>query len=243
MRIKIDGAPVSQGRLNRWRVKRVLKTARVLGQSVQNSGDAAGMNTQLTEIKLKYSYDEMHALLKARLSLSAFAMRCAATLSGGKRKFATAEIEVDGVSAEAIANNIDKLMLEPSKENDAVNLAACPDHYVLRPSGENVLEVIETCGNSPLPFQFFIVYGDETGVHTPRDGAYEHQSVGTARIKSGAVMGGVRHQFTDTENGFKAKLCVEFPALCPRTIIKAHQMHLACEFSYWFNWIKDNYGG
>lgn len=47
-------------------------------------------------------------------------------------------------------------MLEQSRENNQVNLSACPDHYVLRPFGENELEVIETTGNSPFPVQFLL---------------------------------------------------------------------------------------
>lgn len=43
----------------------------------------------------------------------------------------------------------------------------------------------------------------------------------------------MRHQFTRTENGFAARLLVEFPVAAPHLYIKYHQMHLACEFSHW----------
>lgn len=49
--------------------------------------------------------------------------------------------------------------------------------------------------------------------------------------------GGVKHQFKETEDGFKVRLVAEFPTICPTGMVKEHQMHLACEFSYWFNWI------
>ena len=64
------------------------------------------------------------------------------------------------ITAEEAINGIDSFMLEQSRENDQVNLSACPDHYVLRPFGENELEVIETTGNSPFPVQFYC-FGDE----------------------------------------------------------------------------------
>lgn len=239
MEIKINDKKISKRQLDDWRLQRTKKVFKVLKRKPNNQMNIDEVTKELTEVKLQYSYESMYKLLKTKLKLSTFAMKVAATLST-KRKFAITEISIDGISASKISQGIDSLMLEKSLENDKVNLASCPDHYVLRPTSTNELEVIETCGNAPLPFQFFIVYGDETGVQTERDLSYAYQSAGIARLKDGTLMGGVRHQFKDTENGFEAKLVVEFPSLCPTFIVKAHQMHLASEFSYWFNWIKDN---
>ena len=47
------------------------------------------------------------------------------------------------------------------------------------------------------------------------------------------AIGGVRHQFRDTPDGFLARLCVEFPRFTPRRVIAEHRWHLACEFSNW----------
>lgn len=68
-----------------------------------------------------------------------------------------------------------------------------------------------------------------------RNQEYEYQSAGVARTSDGRAGGGggVRHQFTRTENGFAARLLVEFPVAAPHLYIKYHQMHLACEFSHW----------
>jgi|SRR5690625_1196499 len=142
------------------------------------------------------------------------------------------------LAAEKI-QGIDNLMLNPSEENNRVNLSACPDHYALRPLGENELEVIEMTGNAPVPVHFFIVFDDETGLQTSRAHSYAYQSGGVARMKNGTVIGGVRHQIKDTETGMKIKLSVEFLALNPTSIIKSLQMHLACGFSDWLQWIKD----
>lgn len=119
-----------------------------------------------------------------------------------------------------------------------MNLSACPDHYALRLLGGRRLEVIETCGFSPVPVRFFIACGDESGLRTPRDSTYGQQSTGAARFGDGTLIGGVRHQFKDTPQGFRARLLVEFPIITPSFIVKSHQMHLACEFSHWFGWIK-----
>ena len=130
-------------------------------------------------------------------------------------------------------------MLEQSDENNQVNLSACPDHYVLRPFGENELRLSKLL--VILHFQFnFYCFGDETGLKTPRDKSYQYQSTGVARMKDGTTIGGVRHQFKDTDTGIEVSLVVEFPALCPNSLIESHQMHLACEFSYWLQWIKEH---
>lgn len=89
-------------------------------------------------------------------------------------------------------------MLEQSHENNQVNLSACPDHYVLRPFGENELEVIETTGNSPLLVPFFIVFSDETVLKTHRNKCYQYQSTGVARMKDGTIIDGVQCKFKYT---------------------------------------------
>ena len=57
-------------------------------------------------------------------------------------------------------------------------------------------------------------------------------------MKDGTVIGGVRHQFRNTDNGIECALCVEFPSKTPKSIVRAHQMHLAVEFSNWIESIK-----
>jgi hypothetical protein len=238
MKIYIEGKNISQEQLTKWKKERIKKVFHTLGYKESEIHDTDNMIKKLTELKLKYSYNEMYDKLKSKLRLSEIGMRISTVLSGDKRKFSKTSIYLDGITAEEAINGIDSFMLEQSRENNQVNLSACPDHYVLRPFGENELEVIETTGNSPFPVQFFIVFGDETGLKTPRDSSYQYQSTGVARMKDGTIIGGVRHQFKDTDTGIEVSLVVEFPALCPNSLIKSHQMHLACEFSYWLQWIK-----
>ena len=239
MKIIINGKSISKQELDQWKKKRYSKAIKNLKKRIEIIDDMDAMARKVTEIKMQYSYNEMVELLKNKLWLSEKIMKLACTASKGKRKFCITEIEMSGISAKEIIDGIDDLMLIQSRKNDEVNLSACPEHYVLRPLGENTLEVIETTGNSPLPVQFFIEYNNEAGIQTSRDYSYEYQSTGIARLKDGTLLGGVRHQFKETKDGFKARLVVEFPSSCPDSIIKSHQMHLACEFSYWFNYIKN----
>ena len=239
MKIIIDEKDITNNQLTQWKRKRIKKVFKTLGYISDEINNPDNMIEQLTNIKMNHSYQEMYNKLKSKLKLSEVIMRMGATLSGNRRKFSRTEIYLDGITAAEAIESIDNLMLNPSEENNRVNLSACPDHYALRPLGENELEVIETTGNSPVPVQFFIAFNDEMGLQTPRDYSYAYQSVGVARMKDGTVIGGVRHQVKDTETGMKIKLSVEFPALAPTSIIKSHQMHLACEFSYWLQWIKD----
>lgn len=239
MKIYIGGKHITNDQLTQWKRKRVKKAFKTLGYKSSEINNSNVMIEQLANMKMNYSYLEMYNKLKPKLKLSEIIMRMGAVLSGNRRKFSQTEIYVEGITAKEAIKGIDDLMLNPSEENNRVNLSACPDHYALRPLGENKLEVIETTGNSPVPVQFFIVFEDETGLQTPRDHSYAYQSAGVARTKEGTIIGGVRHQIKDTETGMKMKLSVEFPALAPTSIIKSHQMHLACEFSYWLQWIKD----
>lgn len=129
-------------------------------------------------------------------------------------------------------------MSKDTEKYKRVNLNVCSDHYVLT-TYNGTLEVIETAGCSPVPSQFFITLGEEAGIKEPRDLSYEYQSVGIARLKDGTVLGGVRHQFKNTETGVKARLLVEFPAICPKILIREHQKHLATEWASWIKWILD----
>ncbi|PRT04433.1 hypothetical protein [Bacillus wiedmannii] len=239
MKIYIEGKNISNEQLTKWKRKRIKKTFRILGHKEPQIKDTDELVKKLTELKMRYSYNEMYDKLKSKLSLGEMIMRLCFAFSGKRRKFSKTDFHLDGITAEDILREFDNLMLKQSPENDLVNLSACPDHYVLRPIGENGQEVIEFTGNSPFPVQFFIVYGDETGLKTPRDNSYQYQSAGVARTKDGTVIGGVRHQFKNTNKGVEVRASVEFPALCPNSLIKSHQMHLACEFSYWLQWIKN----
>lgn len=64
--------------------KKVLYT---LGHKELEINDTDVMIKQLTEIKLRYTYNEMYEKLKSKLRLSALGMRICTLLSGDRRKF------------------------------------------------------------------------------------------------------------------------------------------------------------
>lgn len=158
---------------------------------------------------MNLSYDEIIQILKLKLCISKWMMKIVSVLSGEKRCCAIITIYTDGITAEEFIAQLDKLMLESNREYQRVNLNACPDHYVLNPQN-GILKVIETTGNNSLPTQFFITFNDELGLREPRNLSYSEQSVGVARLKDGTIIGGVRHQFKNTQTGMKARLFYQF---------------------------------
>lgn len=165
-------------------------------------------------------------------------MKWAAKWSKKPRKRAVVTIFASGLTAASFSIMLEKLMLEKTNVHKRVNLGACPDHYAMQPHGDK-LEVIETAGNSPLPTQFFLDLGGEAEIEEPRDASYPFQTVGAASLANGCNIGGIRHQFRDTEKGLEARFCVEFPSLCPDSLIKEHQLHLAAEWSKWIAWCRE----
>lgn len=112
-------------------------------------------------------------------------------------------------------------------------LRACPDHYVIRTRADGRQEVLETTGGSPFAAMFVIDYDDVSSWSTPADPQFPHQIASVARRSDGTAIGGVRHQFRDTEDGFHARLTVEFPLPTLGRMVAGHRWHLACEFGNW----------
>lgn len=241
---KINGKVVTKQEIDSWKLERIPKVLKTLGADVKFDGTADEQMEQLTNLKLSYGNDKIYTRLEKSLDRCDFMTRLILKLSGKKRCYSKITITGDGVSAKEVADLVNEINLnaEGSKEYERVNIRACPDHYILRATGGNGLEVIETTGNNSLPSRFYINYGDETGLSIPRDPACMYQSVGVARDKSGTVIGGVRHQFFDTDTGFEARLAVEFPGKAPKSMVESHKMHLAAEFGYWLQWIIDHAG-
>ena len=239
MKIIIDGDEFTKNELDSWKRKRVWKVLKNLKVNMPMVEDTNELCDRLTLIKSKMSYEDITSSMKLKLKIGQIGMKAAAILSNKKRRSAITTIFADGITAEKFSIIIDSLMLEDSPENRKINLAACPDHYVLR-SFDETLEVIETTGNTPVPTQFFITFNDETGLKEPRNLNYPYQSTGIAKLKDGTIVGGVRHQFRDTQSGIEVRALVEFPILCPKIIIKEHQKHLAVEWSNWINWAIKN---
>ena len=238
MKIIINQKEVSQERIEQWRKQRIHKAAKILNLQLPNTDNTEILDQALLEAKMKLTYKELIHKIGTKLKWSQYLMKWAAKWSKKPRKKAIITIFESGLTAASFSIMLEKLMLEKTNVHKRVNLGACPDHYALQPHGDK-LEVIETAGNSPLPTQFFLKLGGEAEIEEPRDASYPFQTVGAASLANGCNIGGIRHQFRDTEKGLEARFCVEFPSLCPDSLIKEHQLHLAAEWSRWITWCKE----
>ncbi|EJO17818.1 hypothetical protein HMPREF1150_1059 [Streptococcus sp. AS14] len=238
MKIMINQKEVSQERIEQWRKQRILKAAKILNLQLPNTDNTEILDQALLEAKMKLTYEELIQKIGTKLKWSQYLMKWAAKWSKKPRKRAVVTIFASGLTAASFSKKLEKLMLEKTHAHKSINLGACPDHYALQPHGDK-LEVIETAGNSLLPTQFFLDLGAEDEIEEPRDASSPFQTVGAASLADGSNIGGIRHQFRDTEKGLEARFCVEFPSLCPDSLIKEHQLHLAAEWSRWIAWCRE----
>lgn len=238
MKIIINQKEVSQERIEQWRKQRIHKAAKILNLQLPNTDNTEILDQALLEAKMKLTYEELIQKIGTKLKWSQYLMKWAAKWSKKPRKRAVVTIFASGLTAASFSKKLEKLMLEKTNVHKRVNLGTCPDHYAMQPHGSK-LEVIETAGNSPLPTQFFLKLDGEAEIEEPRDASYPFQTVGAASLANGSNIGGIRHQFRDTEKGLEARFCVEFPSLCPDSLIKEHQLHLAAEWSRWITWCRE----
>ena len=238
MKIMINQKEVGQERIEQWRKKRIHKAAKILNLQLPNTDNTEILDQALLEAKMKLTYEELIQKIGTKLKWSQYLMKLAAKWSKKPRKRAVVTIFASGLSAASFSIMLEKLMLENTDAHKRANLGACPDHYALQRRGD-ILEVIETAGNRPLPTQFFLDLGGEAEIEEPRDASYPFQSVGVARLANGCNVGGIRHQFRDTEKGLEVRFCIEFPSLCPDSLVKEHQFHLAAEWSRWIAWCRE----
>lgn len=238
MKIMINQKEVSQERIEQWRKKRIHKAAKILNLQLPNTDNMEILDQALLEAKMKLTHEELIQQIGTKLKWSQYLMKWAAKWSKKPRKRAVVTIFASGLTAASFSKWLEKLMLEKTNVHKRVNLGACPDHYAMQSHGDK-LEVIETAGNSPLPTQFFLKLGGEAEIEEPRDASYPFQTAGAASLANGCNIGGIRHQFRDTEKGLEARFCVEFPSLCPDSLVKEHQFHLAAEWSRWIAWCRE----
>lgn len=238
---RVDGRYISREEMDKWMIHRLRIAEEKLDLKPMPEGDPDSMLAKLTEEKLRFSHEQIMERLGSELSKSDKATSFMNSLSGGRTKFCVTVMNVEGLDLNTFQREFDRLQSENSPENLKANVGVSPDHYYLGVNDKGALEVIENCGNNMMLSRFFITYGNEKGLNSPREALrYERQSTGHAQLVNGNTAGGVRHQFHRTKNGFEAKLLVEFPATTPQTIIKNHQVHLALEFSNWVRYVKKN---
>ncbi|WP_207666103.1 MULTISPECIES: hypothetical protein [Clostridia] len=240
IKVLINRKQFTQQDMEVWKKQRIKKAYKTLHIKIPQKASISEMSDKLTKWKVQLSDDEIRKILRKKLFFSKYVMKIAGRLSGKKRRVARTTILAKGISVDKFSKLLDLLMVEAAKEHRKVNLSVYPEHYVLTPDKNGVLEVIETTGNAPVPVQFFITFGDESGLSEPKNPKFTYQSAGVAKLDDGTIIGGVRHQFRDTPAGIECRLAVEFPVLCPPIIVNSHQKHLAVEFTNWLIWIIKN---
>ncbi len=225
----IDGQRVSRAGVLAWENRRITASAKVLGIRVAPEADVTIRREELVQAKLSVGADGLLQRFAAQLRFADWSAQFGSRLTS-RRAFVTADLHVTGGSAGQLVEWFDDQL---KLNNQAAMLRACPDHYVLRTTGDGRQQVVQATGASPMLNQFFLDYGSEEGLANPREPQYTHQIVASARLVEGTLVGGARMQFRDTKTGFFARLIEEFPLLTPVFMIKQQRWHTTLEFSNW----------
>jgi hypothetical protein len=230
IRARIGGRTVSRGEVLDWEAQRLRRVCGKLNLSAP-AGTVSDRRRRLLEHKLAIGRDGLERRLDRELRWSARSAAATRLLSAGRRRICTIELSGRSGSAERMPAFYRSAI---DAGDDAVLLEACPDHYVLSRDRGGADVVLETTGGSPLAARIYLHEGDVGPVLTAADPDYPVQWVAIGRaVADGPALGAIRHQFRDEADGFRAILTGEFPAALPPRMIRAHEWHLACEFSNW----------
>ena len=237
---KIDNKIIPTETINQWELKRLTHEIKFLNRhnfniNIAPKNTLSEQRLLLAKSKMQHDPTFYRNLFKVQTVLGNFGSLISAKFSKGQRKFSITDIYVinHNISAENIYQSIKNIMLQNTPEHLLQNLSTNPDHFILQSPKNNVQEVLEITGGSPLPTNFYAIYGDETGLKSNFDNNFTYQLAASARLKNGKIIGGIRHQIVDTKNGIHFRALVEFPSLVPNSFIRNHELHLACEFRQW----------
>lgn len=225
----IDGKTVDRAAIRAWEARRQAAVMRKLGMA-DRGGSFEARRKALLDRKLALGHEKLRDWLARDLRWSVAISRIAVRLSGARRRTSVCEIVVPQGSADGFAhwfNERTRLSDEPPM------LDACPDHFIIATDEKGRQVVAETTGGSPFATEFLVDYADVSGLATPANPGYPLQVAGVARLADGLAIGGVRHQFRQEGEGFRALLTVEFPWAVMGPMISQHRWHLATEFSNW----------
>ncbi|MBX3564223.1 MAG: hypothetical protein KF730_06550 [Sphingomonas sp.] len=225
----IDGVVHERDAVLAWEDRRMAAVRKRLGLA-RSSAPRDIQRKELLERKLALGHSGLRKLLGRKLWLSEKIARVSVAVSGKSRRFSVCEIEVARGSAAHFAKWFMDLN---TVDGERAMLDACPDHYIITPDQQGRQIVVETTGGSPLPGEFTFDVDDISTLLTTADPSYPVQIAGVARLRDGLAIGGVRHQFREEGDGFRALLTVEFPGSVPAYMIAEHRWHLAVEFSNW----------
>ncbi len=225
-----NGKSISRDRVRAWETTRLKKNLRKYGVEVPD-GDLDALRKALAAAKVTMGRVQIENKLAREVRVSDALTGMLARGSRGRRLLSQVEIFAPG----AQADQLPAWYTERNEADDEIAfLTATPDHHLFRPAkSSHGQEVWETTGGSPVTSRFFIEVGSTEGLVTPADPTYPVQMVGCARLANGAVLGGIRHQFRDEQDGARVLLTVEFPWLMGPFGPAAHRWHLASEFANW----------
>ena len=242
MTVYVNGEELPQAAIDAWELKRARVVARFLksrfGVSLPpgliDGSDVVAIRVALMKAKLGIHSDRVRSRLRLRLMLSRVLVWLINLLSLKRRKHAAVEILAEGAGAEEIAARIAELFLTNSAANRELALLASPDHYLLEAHDGGAQEIVETTGGAPLQSRVFVWYADPGAPGQQGDPGYPIRLSGVARLVGGTAVGGICHEYRDEGRGFRATITDEFPALFPGSMVRAQQLHLACEFGIWY---------
>lgn len=223
----IDGKQIDRVAIRAWEERRQTKVAKKLGVK---SGSYEARRQALLERKLELGHDELRRILRTDLKVSGFISRLLAKLARGRRVYSICEIVVERGSAEAFAAWFEECTVN---NREAPMIDSCPDHFIISTDSEGRQIVLESTGGSPFATEFSVDYDDTSSITTPPDQTFPFQIAGVARLADGLAIGGVRHQFRQEGEGFRARMTVEFPHGTLGHMVSQHRWHLATEFSNW----------
>ena len=228
----LGGRTLGREQILSWEGRRITAAAKRLRVDVPASGSVATRREALLQSKLALGSENIIDRLSRDIRISEPLARAQAAISSRRRVSVTRLAVTGGTAQEFVA----WFREQTAQSNEPAMLRACPDHFVIRTGKDGRQEVLETTGGSPLAARFSVDYTNAEGLVTPAHPKYPLQIAGVALGGKDQPIGGVRHQFCDTETGFEAILTVEFPFPTLPTMVSQHRWHLACEFS---NWIED----
>lgn len=225
----IAGQRVDREAVLAWEDRRAKAVIRKLGLC-DTGTTLAERRAALLARKLELGHRAIRRLLRCQLAGSGLLAVILSLISGPRRSASICELWVERGSAEHFQRWFEGRV---PLNDQAGMLAGCPDHYIIATDAKGRQLVLETVGGAPFASEIVITYGDHSSIVTPPDPSYPYQIVGVARLASGCAVGGVRHQFRQEGEGFRALITAEFPAATFGSIIAGHRWHLATEFSNW----------
>lgn len=231
IRTVIDGAERTREQVLAWEAARIPRSARRIGLPVP-TGDVEHQRETFADAKLALGPSEIRRRLDGALRVSDAVSRASAALARGHRVASICDLNVSGGNA---ADYVAWFNDPKRHDYERSMLVANPDHFLIVSAPDGRQEVIETTGGSPLPSRFTVDYGDRTSLITPSDPRFATEASGVAYSSAGTAIGGVRHQFRDTDDGFHAHLVVEFPSTVLPMMVREHRWHLAVEFGNWIH--------